>query len=211
MGKVITLKNKQHSPGYVFRWGVAILGTFLVAFIAAGIFHYYYDWPFIGTGDTTKVQPLPKLEPTAQLAPTNLQAFMNSHGPWLSTSDSMDLRSKSGVRNLALLQENGLVYSAQSVQFSTSSPWAQETNPPQITGVKVLGTTVEMQTQKGVRYTLNASQPFMVEGNLTRVYAIDRNTKLWSAPVASLNFVSADSAIDASIPANPNLSVAIGK
>lgn len=183
---------------------LAVVGIGLVAF------HYVYDAVFTGTGNSTKEQGLPKLEPAQVLVPTDVQKFVDSHGPWLPTSESEGLRAQTGVRNLALLKANGLAYSAKSVLFDGKSPWSASTTPPQITGVAVRGTVLEIRTQKGNTYTLNVTQPFMVEGELSRVYVVDRANKLWVASPANLNFVDAAQVADLSIPANQNLAISIG-
>ena len=190
----------------------AVVALFVVAAIVVNLFHHFYDWPFAGPGNITKDQGLPKLEATQVLVPTDLLKFMDVHGPWLSTAEAEGLKGTSGVRNLVLFRSNGVVYSAKSVAFDGKSPWSPATTPPQITGVALQGTVLQVRTQKGDNtFTLNATEPFMVEGELSRVYVIDRANKLWVAVTGNLSFVDADQVSDPSLPPNPALSTSIGK
>jgi hypothetical protein len=186
------------------RFLVAIVLLFLAA-----VYAYIFVWPVYGPGDLTNDQPLPSVEPVIGLVPTDIDSFMDSHGPWLSSTESLALREQSGVRNLALLRSNGLSYSGQSVAFIGKEPWQKTSTPPQITGVELRDTGLIVKNQAGDRYTLNITQPFMLEGNLEQVFVIDRDRQLWSANVADLQFVNSETVSDAGLPVNPNLSISL--
>jgi len=89
---------------------------------------------------------LPDVEQSSGLNGTDLQSFIVSHGPWLTTSEANLLKQEVGIRNLALIQSNGVIYSSKSVKFDGKSPWKSVSTPPQISGVSVNGTSLTVET-----------------------------------------------------------------
>lgn len=150
------------------------------------------------------------VQQSSGLSGTDLQSFIASHGPWLTTSEANLLKTEVGIRNLALIQSNGVIYSSKSVKFDGKSPWKSVSNPPQIIGVNVADTTLTVETNKGDIYTFNVTQPFMVEDNLGSIFIVDRNKKLWAAQVGLLKFEEANTLTDSGIGVNPNISTSIG-
>lgn len=204
--------TRRSRKGSLRRQIVVSLVAIVVVAAGVGIFVYAYFVPFFGAGSSTGPQPLPTVQPTVgALIPTDVQSFKDSHGPWLSTQGALSLQSQTGVRNLALFESNGSIgYSEKSAKFDGSAPWVLASTPPELAGVTLQGTSVTIATQKGVTYTLNVTQPFILDGVLSRVYLIDATGKLWSAPTADLSFVSAKSVSDSKLGPNPGLSTSIG-
>ncbi|MEK7573566.1 MAG: hypothetical protein AAB531_04025 [Patescibacteria group bacterium] len=188
------------------RGGIAVLAIFVIAVVALYILR---NAP-IDVSKETQDQPIPTIRPTSALIGNDLQRFMDAHGPWLSATDSEALRTIAGVRNLALFRSNGLVYSVMSVEFKQDSPWIKYTPPPAILGINLEEFAVKIQTQRSTTYTLNVTQPFMLDGDLSRIYAVDAGRQLWSARIVDLNFIGADQLINPEIPANPELSLSFG-
>lgn len=200
-----TARNDQLQPRLVLGGVVAILA-------AIGIFGYFFWFDPLDMRSATSEQPIPGIEQREAVnRPTDLQQFRNDHGPWLSTDESEELRRTIGVRNLVVFGDNGLIYSVKSAEFQTSPPWVSTTRPPQIRGVEVRGSVVEIETADDNRFTFNVTQPFVLNGNLSRVFVVDRERRFWSAQVADLTFVPAEAVADPSIPANPGLTISTGR
>ena len=187
-----------------------VAGVIAAAVIVAGFVIHFTVYPGFPIGGVTKEQPPPALPPTSVITPTELQSFQEKYGPWLTAEESRGLRETIGVRNLALLFGNGnIAYAKKTADFSPQGPWTV-VQPPDITGVKVDGTSVELSDNRRNRFTLNVTQPFVFEGRLGKVYLVDKSGEIWSAAISALTFSEVGEAGSVAVPANPNLSISYG-
>lgn len=189
---------------------VVVAFVILMAAVLSVLTIHLFVYPIYPIGEVTKEQQPPDLQPTQVVAPTELQRFQEAYGRWLTTQESIGLREAIGVRNFALLFGNGNVaYAEKTTSFSPQGPWVIA-RPPEITGVAVDGTSVELSDQRRNRFTLNVTQPFIFEGRLDRVYLVDKNGEIWSAAIAALTIGEVGEVDSVAIPPNPNLSMSYG-
>lgn len=162
-----------------------------------------------GSDSSSKEDKLPGVGGSVGLTSTDLQSFLESYGAWLTTEQSIALQEANGVRNLAFLRDNGLMYSTKSIAFDGKKPWTKTNTSLQISGVDAVGSRMEIKTSVGNTYLLNVTQPFVVEDNWNTVYVFDKNEQLWSAKIEELSFVDALSVADPKLGVNPELSISI--
>ena len=186
---------------------LVLAGIGALGFLAFG---YFFIYPKLDIRDETGKQSAPMLEPTAVLRGNDLQEFLQNFSPLLDTQQSEQLRLQTGVRNLVIISSDGEVkYTQKTVEFDSGSAWSANI-PLEITGVGVEGSRVEFAYQHIKRYVLNVTQPFIFAGNLNRVYVIDAEREIWSAPLSELMVVAADNSVHPEIAANPLLSISYG-
>ncbi|MBI4133928.1 MAG: hypothetical protein HY475_00740 [Candidatus Terrybacteria bacterium] len=197
--------NEEHVlKGYMKRVAIAI-GAGLLGF-GIGLFAIHVlIQPVFPLGDATRPQKPPLLTLETPDLRTDVDRFLEQYGPWLSANEAAALRVHSGVRNLAFLRGDGSVaYAAGTADFVPAPPWTVS-RPPEITGVAVSGTSITIRDNRGNRFTLNATQPFVFQTQLGFSYCVDQTGEIWSAPLAALFFGPADLGAGSGIAPNPAL------